>query len=65
MEHVLNREYFGVHRVSKEIIDGVSAQEKQRHEAINEVIHTERDMAYSRDICLTFLNLLTVCVCAN
>ena len=51
--------------MSKEITDGVSAEEKQRHEAINEVIHTERDMEYSRDICLTFLNLLTVCVCAN
>ena len=54
-----------IHRVSKEIIDGVSAQEEQRHEAINEVIHTERDLEYSRDVCLTFLILLTVCARTN
>lgn len=44
-----------IHTVSKEIVDSVSDQEKNRQEAINEVIYTERDfvrdMEYLRDVC--------------
>jgi hypothetical protein len=55
-----------IHTVPKEIVDSVSDQERQRQEAINEVIYTERDfvrdMEYLRDVRLRFLILLTVCL---
>lgn len=43
-----------MHSVPKEIVDNVSDTEKNRQEAINEVIYTERDfvrdMEYLRDV---------------
>ena len=63
LEHVVEPGMLWIHTVSKEIVDSVSDQEKRRREAIYEVIYTERDfvrdMEYLRDVCLTFLALLT------
>ena len=55
-ERVLEPGMLWIHRVSKEIVDSVSDQERRRQEAINEVIYIVRDfvrdMEYLRDVCL-------------